>query len=115
MQERKQHVKLGKERNEKQSLLACFSSERTDLSAFCVKVGRDGARMGTGRPARCASFPRRESRRAGHGAPSPGGMNGPDLAGRLKGTGKQLPPALAPISCRGANHLLGIWPTFECP
>ena len=48
MQERKQHVKFGKERNEKQFLLACFSSERTDLSAFCIKVGRDGARTGSG-------------------------------------------------------------------
>ena len=48
MQERKQHVRLGKERNEKQFLLACFSSERTDLSAFCIKVGRDGGRTGSG-------------------------------------------------------------------
>lgn len=108
MQERKQHVKLGRERNEKQFLLACFSGQRTDLSAFGIKVGRDGARMGSG-------WPRRESRWAEHGAPSPGGMNGPDLAGSLHGTGKQLPPALAPISCGGANHLLDIWPTFKRP
>lgn len=45
MQERKQHVKLGKERNEKQFLLACFPSEGTDLSVFW---GRDRARTGSG-------------------------------------------------------------------
>lgn len=46
------------------------------------------------------------------GFPSPRGINGPDPAGICMGTGEQVPPALTPISCRGANHLLGIWPTL---
>lgn len=132
MRERKQHVKLGKERKErkeKRFLLACFSSEHRDLSAFCIKVGRDGARMGSGCQRVQAGWHGVPAARGGNpaglgtGLLLPGGMNGPDLCRLLSaaapgggkvglhGTGTQLQRALAPISRRGANHLLGIWPS----